>query len=507
MPCVRWREMFTSKLNVTAPWDRWDFVALTLAVFITIWVFALKLKTFYDLGYSGDLFVHVQLARSWLEGRGLLQDNCFGNYLTIHSYLLLLPLGLIAKPFGAPGLLFVLAAAVGAAYFWATRILRLLGVDGRVAVIAAGVLLISPLSVAFYQEAGNGFEAENLVPALSLMLFCFLLQQRMTASIVTAIAVISAKEDAPIAAAMAAIVAGVETWVSSPGEPMRCRFNWPAAVTLILSVSAIPLLLTISWMQTPTIYTRHSLDRLGIVAPGTLSSPGALFAFVASNIAHWLGSNVVRQWLWVMIVGTFGTVLLRPYYLVIGVPTTGVAWLMNRNDLLWAPRFFSTETLLWCVTLVGFASIARAGAHCSKRMRTALLAIAIGIAALSASAQLALVPWFARGAYLLRSTSLYSSSERRAADAVFARYRRAGKPAEPVIASTMLFRYAHDRNLFWLTRLQGRPAPIWILGDSADPYTPFRISPDAINAESGIRLEDYVLVDRRGRFALLKKRE
>src|SRR6266550_6836712 len=61
MLCVRRREMFTSKLNVTAPWDRWDFVALTLAVFITIWAFALKLKTFYDLGYSGDLFVHVQL--------------------------------------------------------------------------------------------------------------------------------------------------------------------------------------------------------------------------------------------------------------------------------------------------------------------------------------------------------------------------------------------------------------------------------------------------------------
>jgi hypothetical protein len=28
--------MFTSKLNVTAPWDRSDFVALILAVFITI---------------------------------------------------------------------------------------------------------------------------------------------------------------------------------------------------------------------------------------------------------------------------------------------------------------------------------------------------------------------------------------------------------------------------------------------------------------------------------------
>jgi hypothetical protein len=114
---LRWREMFTSKLTVTVPWDRRDSVALALAVFITIWVFAPKLKTFYDLGYSGDLFITTQLARSWLEGRGLLQDNCFGNFLAIHSCFLLLPLGLIAKPFGAPGLLFVLAASVGAAYF------------------------------------------------------------------------------------------------------------------------------------------------------------------------------------------------------------------------------------------------------------------------------------------------------------------------------------------------------------------------------------------------------
>jgi uncharacterized membrane protein len=499
--------MFTSKPTVTAPWDRWDFVALTLAVFVTIWVFALKLKTFYDLGYSGDLFVNVQLARSWLEGRGLLRDNCFGNFLAIHSCFVLLPLGLIAKPFGAPGLLFVLAASVGATYFWASRILRVLAVDGRVALIIAGVVLISPLSVLFYQVAGHGFEPENLAPPLCLMLFYFLLQRRMIASIVTAIAVISVKEDAPIAAAMVAIVAGVETWISSPQEPTRSRFNWPAAIILILSLSAIPLLLVISWLQQPTMYARHSLDRLGIVAPGTLSSPGALFVFVISNIAHWLGSSVVRQWLLVMIVGTLGTVLLRPYYLVVGIPTTVVAWLMHRNDFLWAYRFFSTEALLWCVTLVGFASIAWTVSTSSEQMRTVLLTAAIGIAALALAIQLALVPRFVCGAYILRSTSLYSPSERQEADSVFARYRREAKPEEPVIASSMLFRYAHDRNLFWLNRLRGRPAPIWILADNADPYKPFRISTDTMSAQSGIRLEDYVLVDRRGRFALLRKKE
>ena len=230
------------------------------------------------------------------------------------------------------------------------------------------------------------------------------------------------------------------------------------------------------------------------------------FGFVVGNIPHWLSSSVVRRWLWIMIVGSFGTILLRPYYLVVGVPTTAVAWLMNRNDLLWAPRFSSAEALLWCITLVGFALIARAAESCSEWTRTAVLTTTIAIVALSASAQFVLVPhvyW----AYRLRPASFYSRQDRQKADAVFAYYRHEGKPEEPVIASTFLFRYAHDRNLFWLDRLRGRPAPIWILGDSADPYVRFRISADMIDSASGIKMEDYTVIDRRGRFVLLRRKD
>src|SRR6266481_7917494 len=502
----RWREVFASKVGAAARWDCWDFIALAIALFTAAWVFALKLKTFYDLGYSGDLFINTQLARSWLEGRGLLQDNWFGNFLTIHTYFLLVPLGLIAKPFGAPGLLFVLAAFVGATYFLAARVLRLLGVAGPVAAIAAGVLLASPLSVAFYQEAGSGFYVETLALALCLVLFYFLLQRRMVASIVTALVVISVKEDAPIAAAMVAIVAGIETWISEAGKRGRCRINWPAAVTLLLSVSAIPLLLAISLSQAPTMGAHRAVDRLDIVAPGSLSSTEAVFGFVGSNVSHWLESSVVRQWLWVMLVGSFGTILLRPWFLVVGVPTTVVAWMKNRNDLLWTPRFFPTEALLWCITLVGFALIVRIIPYGSKWTRAALVAATIAIAAFSAYAQFALVAP-AHSAYLLRSGSFYSRQDRREADAVFAHYRHEGKPEEPVIASSFLFRYAHDRNLFWLDRLHGRPAPIWILGDSADPYVRFRISADMIDSGSGIKMQDYTVIDRRGRFVLLRRKD
>jgi uncharacterized membrane protein len=502
---LSWRELFNSKVGAPARWDRWDYVALALAVFTTVCVFVLKLKTFYDLGYSEDLFVSLQAARSCLEGKGLLRDNCWGNVLTIHTYFLLLPLGLVAKPFGAPGLLFVLSASVGAAYFWAARILRLLGVAALLSVVLAAIVLISPISVAFYQEWYFGFHVEDLAPALCLVLFYFLLKQQLIPSIVTALAVVSVKEDAPIAAAIVATVAGVETWIASAGKPVRLRFNWPAAIVVLLSCSAIPLLLSISFSQPLTVYAPHSVDRIGIVKPGSLSSPEALFVFIGSNMAHWLGSSVVHQWLWVMLIGSFGTIFLRPYYLIVGLPTTLVAWLKDQNDLLWTPRFYSTAALLWCVTLVGLGSITRALTLNKRWGQAAALATAVAVIALSAFNQLALVP-IARNAYLLRSASPYSPRERRQADELFARYRREGKPEEPVVASTWLFRYAHDRNLFWLDRLRDRPAPIWMLGDSADEYAPLRISSERIDTRSGIHLGDYTVIDRRGRFILLRKK-
>jgi uncharacterized membrane protein len=316
--------------------------------------------------------------------------------------------------------------------------------------------------VAFYQESLYGFHVEVLTPTLCLILFYFLLQQRMVPSIVTALVVMSVKEDAPIAAAMVAIVASVETWISSPGKRACCRINCPALITLLLSVLAIPLLLAVCRSQVPTMYAPHWLDRLLIVPPGSLSGPGALFVFAGSNITRWLGSSVVRQWLWIIIVGSFGTILLRPYYLVPGVVTTLVAWLVNRNDFLWTPRLYPTEALLWCVSLVGFASIARAVTLDRKWARIAVLTAAVAIAALSATAQLALVPK-AREAYLLRSGSRYSLVERH--------------------------------------------TPIWILGDSADDYVPFRISSEAISAKPEIHIEDYTLIDRRGRFVLLRKKD
>jgi hypothetical protein len=283
------------------------------------------------------------------------------------------------------------------------------------------------------------------------------------------------------------------------------RFNWPAAITLLLSVSAIPLLLAISWSQSPTTYAPHSVDRLGIMAPGSLSSPGALFVFVTSNIAHWLGSSVVRQCLWVMIVDSFGSILLRPYYLIVGLPTTVVAWLMNRNDLLRTPRFFQPRPCIgvsrWQVLrrLRAVHSTAANGRkqqclrprsqsqHCRRPLSSRSYRTRGGHTSHD------LPPFLARGAQ--RSSCGL----------------RALPPSRQARRTCCCIKVAvplpHDRNVFWLTRLRDRSAPIWILGDSEDNFAPFRVGADHINPNSGIRIRDYTVIDRRGRFVLLKKRE
>src|SRR5262245_8206174 len=110
-------------IGPTQRWDDWDRGALAAAAAIAVLVSAFKLKAFLDLCFTSDLFIQTQLARSWLEGR-FLYDNCYGPHLGIHTYFFLPLLGLLAKPFGAPGLFVALAAAVAASSLLAHRILR-----------------------------------------------------------------------------------------------------------------------------------------------------------------------------------------------------------------------------------------------------------------------------------------------------------------------------------------------------------------------------------------------
>jgi hypothetical protein len=476
-----------------APWDGWDRRALIAATAIAAWVFACKLKSFFDLGFTSDLFVQTQLARGWLEGR-FLTDNCYGPHLGIHTYFFLNVLGLLAKPLGAPGLLLALAAAVGACVLLAHRILRLLGVDGRLALAGGVALVLLPVSVWVFSDP-MGFHTDLMIPPLGLGLFYALLRRKLVASLVMTLLVCSVKEDAPIIVGVLAAMVLLETRLSDRG------WHRPALASLGMGLALFPILMLIKQRQPHSPFEVNHFALLTGATGEAVHGAGSLLAFIGRRLFGWIAFSLKEGWPLLFLASTLGLLVLRPWFAPLGFLTTGVAWLMadvaghSDQGLVWSDRAIDATLFCWCVILLGAASLLRWASASDAARRRSIARAAIGVLLASLIGQLV----FTRRAWdpldlAPFQPSPYTVAERKQANELFAIYRRDGRPDEPVAASPSLFRYAHDRDLYWLDRLRGRPRPIWILQDGEWPFTDF-----------GLRAEDYTIVGRNGRFTLLKR--
>ncbi|HMF39664.1 MAG TPA: DUF2079 domain-containing protein [Polyangia bacterium] len=483
----------SAPIGEARPWDRWDRKALIAATAIAVWVFAVKLKAFLDLCYTSDLFTQTQEARSWLEGR-FLYDNYYGRQLGIHTYLLLSALGVLVKPFGAPGLFVAAAASAGASTFLAHRILRLLGVDGRVAFGAGIALVAMPISLWVFGD-GMGFHTDLLVPPLGLALFYALLRRRIVGGLVFTLLVCSVKEDAPVVAAVIAAMVLIETWFAER------RWHRPALASIAVAVAAFPLLAWIKHIQPHATYELDHYAMLTGATGTTVNGFGSLIAFLLGRVLDWVTFSLRQHWpLW-FLASTVGLLIVRPWFAPLGFLTTGVAWIMagvfkhTNEGLVWSMRAIDAVLFCWCVILLGIPSLLRWAATLDppRRQRLKIAAAGVLVASLAGQLYFAATGWDPIDLGLFRA-SPYTAAERKQANELFAIYRREGRPEEPVGSSPSLFRYAHDRNLLWLDHLKGRPRPIWILQDGEWPFTDF-----------GLRAEDYALVGANGRFKLFKR--
>jgi hypothetical protein len=473
--------------------ERW--ITLALAAIPGGWILAYKLKSFYGLGTTSDLYESTQLATSWLHGL-FLQDNCFGSILSVHTYLFTPVLAALAAPFGAPGLLIAAAFAAMAAFVATSKILRLLSVPLAAALAYAGVVSIMPLVVNFYQDPIYGFHVELLLPAMGLWLTYFALRRNWAGSLLMALAVVSVKEDAPLVAIAAGAIVACEDALRPAASrsgggagPRRGSVNFPALAVLALGVVAVPLLLQVLKLHPPSGYSPGSFGRLQAAQSAGVHDPRSLLSFVAGHVRIWFLSPSVSIWIGLAMPATLGLVLLRPHLIVIGLPLTAISWLMN-DDLLWAPRFANTLTFFEIVGVLAFASACAVmrrliSAGNPGRLAALVAAVLAGVALdRGLRAQMYAVP-DARELYALAPTVAYDAKDRARADALFAVYRSEGKPEEPVIASPYLFRYAHDRNLFWFDRLDRRPEPVWILWDGTDLPAPLEAAHYSITGQNG----------------------
>lgn len=417
------------------------------------------MKVFLDLGYSLDLILHTQIASSWLWHRPLFYENFFGaSHLNYHTYLLLLPLGLLAFPFGAPGLLCVLSLSVGFSFFMAVKILRCLAVGTIESLCLAAVMILSPLSLHTFHDWQYGFHVELLEPSLALLLFYALLQNRVRSAVIATLLLLSVKEDTPFLVCLIGLAA---------------PRNRSALIAVIVAAVAFPILL---WV----ISSGNAISRLPVAHGAGVRSYSALIDFILAHLASWPLSSQAVSGMLALVAASLGGAMRRPWLIVAVLPLTLVSWLQN-DDPLWAPRFASILAFGWCVGFSGLAMMPR-------KWRIAFVIPALCISALLAQ------DW--KDAFAERPWSHYTEAEVRQADETFLTYREMSTRAEPVIAHIYLFRYAHDRNLFWFHHIDREVKPVWILWDLDHPHF----------STWGFDPGDYDLIKKNGRFALYRVR-
>ncbi len=497
------------RVSPPRPW--WETTLLGLvALAITGGIFTYHWARFTGLGTTSDLYTYVQLATSWLDGR-FLQDNFFGRYLAVHTYFLCPLLALVAYPFGAPGLLFTLGVAAAAGLVALDRILRLLGMPSLVALVAAIGLTVMPLSLHVYQDDLCGFHIELLIPALALWLAWFLLRQRWFGSLACGLALVAMKEDAGLVViAVAGAVAG-EDLLRAVGEgglrAWRRGVNAPAWVLIGFALLAMPALLYIIKVQPAGGYFAMSgFDKVQATGVSAVTNQTSLYRHFFSHLDDWLLSGPVTQGWIALGLATFGLALFRPHLVPLGLSLTLTAWLVH-GDLMWPPRFAPVLAFAQVIAVLALASIYRVATQLWQRPRWgrtvfAVVGLASSVVAVGCwRSQLRLAPNTGE-VYRLAPKLAITPVERATADQLFARYRAESRPSEPVIASNFLFRYAHDRNLFWYNRLKDREQPVWILWDQED--IPLSLLEVYLKTDAGRCLEDYELLGRNGRFLLYR---
>lgn len=145
-----------------------------------------KIYLFQHLAYTSDLFMFLQMSRSWIEKGLFLQENCYAGQLPIHNYFLMPLFYLFTGWLGAYGLFLTLWSLI---FFALYRLAR--------AVSAPLLPILFLLPVAFWvcDHPNYGFGVELIQVPVSLLLALNLLQHRKKESLLWGTLLVLNKED------------------------------------------------------------------------------------------------------------------------------------------------------------------------------------------------------------------------------------------------------------------------------------------------------------------------
>ncbi len=184
---------------------------LAVATILGLW-FLVKARLFVGLEYSWDLFLMLQLSRSWLMGRPLLWENRWGRdsvSQVSHNFFVTPLLGLFTLRLGAYGLFLAHAGLLFLAFLELDRVLRPWPPWRRFACVLA--FLFGPVGFWIWDDPFYGWHVELLYLPTAVLFACTL-ERRSRLRVVWGALLALLREDGAVVACSVQLL---HTWLSA----------------------------------------------------------------------------------------------------------------------------------------------------------------------------------------------------------------------------------------------------------------------------------------------------
>lgn len=260
-------------------WPRRRLATIVVGVAASCVLLWVKARLFRGLEYTSDLFSALQASRSWIGGRPLLHENCWGDLAAIHNYYFTAVLGPLTWWAGAYGLFIGHALLLLAAWI---ELVRSLGPARWPRLVSAFAFLFGPVAAWMWDDPTYGWHAELLFLPLSVLFAGSLSRRSRAAWVWGLLLVLVHEEGAVLACSLQLLMAWLDDGPEVAHrervlETARIAAAWGlvfAAGLLLLRVNAVG---TTSRLDTALSRLRESSDLPQLLAHTGLTHSLMLF--------------------------------------------------------------------------------------------------------------------------------------------------------------------------------------------------------------------------------------
>ncbi len=325
----------------------WAVAIVGFGLAILFWFFAAKVALFNKHTYQSDLFSHIQTSRSWLQGRPAMFENNYGNHAQYHNYFFNLLLGPLVLWWGAYGLFTAQLGLYVWAFIYGLKTLQKAKVSNARITVFLLALFLGPYSFWLYDDTWFGFHIEILYIPLGFVFALSLHRQQKWVSIISALFIISVKEDGAVLAACLHILYFTWEWISgriTQKQWLKKSFMWGVVYLAIFALGIFYLKYKNHFAETrlDKAFTRWA-EMDNSVKKDYITSILNSFALMQLPLVVWL-----------MFVRIQPKLLL--WWALLSLPVlavnlvSGLVYLpQNGFSLTWVPRFSLSFTLFLAV--------------------------------------------------------------------------------------------------------------------------------------------------------------